>query len=62
MCHTGGLLRRASMVVQSEANGLEARFWIVSGLSTIQEFTLAAFRKRAELAAAKSHANRNDLF
>jgi hypothetical protein len=28
MRHAGGLLRRASMVVQSEANGLEARFWI----------------------------------
>ncbi|HLQ50226.1 MAG TPA: hypothetical protein VK129_01935, partial [Terriglobales bacterium] len=27
--HTGGLLRRASIVVQSEANGLEARFLIV---------------------------------
>jgi hypothetical protein len=25
MRHAGGLLRRASMVVQSEANGLEAR-------------------------------------
>jgi hypothetical protein len=34
MRHTGGLLRRASMVVQSEANGLEARFWITSGLPT----------------------------
>jgi hypothetical protein len=28
MRHAGGLLRRASMVVQSEANSLEARFWI----------------------------------
>ena len=27
--HTGGLLRRASMVVQLEVNGLEARFLIV---------------------------------
>ena len=27
MCHTDGLLRRASMVVHLEANGLEARFW-----------------------------------
>ncbi len=27
MRHTGGLLRRASMVVQSEGNGLEERFW-----------------------------------
>ena len=25
MCHTGGLLRRASLVVHSETNGLEAR-------------------------------------
>jgi hypothetical protein len=30
MCHTGGLLRRASMVVQLEAKGLEPRFWTIS--------------------------------
>ena len=34
MRHTGGLLRRASMVVQSDSNGLEARF---EGLSEIAE-------------------------
>jgi hypothetical protein len=37
MRHTGGPLRRAvSMVVQLETYGLEARFWIVSGLPTIR--------------------------
>ena len=37
MRHTGGLLRRASMVVQSEANGLEARLLIVRvGYNPIQ--------------------------
>jgi len=30
----GGLLRRTGMVVEFEAHGLEARFWIVSGLPT----------------------------
>jgi phage-related tail fiber protein len=29
-CHTGGLLRRGSMVVHLEANGLEARFWPIN--------------------------------
>ena len=38
MCHTGGLLRRASMVVHLEANGLEARFWIASDWPTNREF------------------------
>jgi len=37
MRHTGGLLRRASMVVQSEANGVEARFWMISGWPTNRE-------------------------
>src|ERR1700704_3709359 len=37
MSHTGGLLRRASMVVQLEAYGLEARFWPTSGVPTIHE-------------------------
>jgi len=31
ICHTGGLPRRRHMVGQLEADGLEARFWIVSG-------------------------------
>jgi hypothetical protein len=31
MRHIGGSLRRASMVVQSEANSLKERFWIASG-------------------------------
>jgi len=42
MRHTGGLLRRASMVVQSEANGLEARFWIASVWPTNKELGAAA--------------------
>jgi hypothetical protein len=37
MRHSGGLLHRASMVVQLEANGLEARFLIVRvGYNLIQ--------------------------
>jgi hypothetical protein len=39
MRHTGGLQRRASVVVQSEANVLEARLWIVSGLPTMRELS-----------------------
>ena len=34
MRHTGGLLRRVSMVVHLEANGLEAHFWLTVAVGT----------------------------
>src|SRR5438128_11439079 len=50
MCHTGGLLRRAvSMGVQLDTYGLEARFWITSGLPTIRELSRLAFEARRQM-------------
>jgi hypothetical protein len=34
----GGLPRHTSMLVEFEAYGLEARFWIAPGLTTTQEW------------------------